>query len=100
MAMLESAPGDAFCLYGVAQEHARAGRHAEALSWYDRSTVADPTAAYTYFHKARSQQAMGDDRAAAATLQAGLRVARASNDSHATSEISGFLAELDEDPEP
>ena len=26
LALLEKEPGDAFCLYGVAQEHARAGR--------------------------------------------------------------------------
>ena len=54
LALLESEPGDAFCLYGVAQEHARAGRHEEALAWYDRSLAADPDSGYAYFHKARS----------------------------------------------
>ena len=27
MRMLETDPSDAFCLYGIAQEHAKAGRH-------------------------------------------------------------------------
>jgi tetratricopeptide (TPR) repeat protein len=94
MAMLERTPDDAFCLYGVAQEHARAGRHTEALAWYDRACVADPDGAYAFFHKARSQQALGDEPAAIETLRAGLAAARRGKDSHAAGEIAGFLAEL------
>lgn len=98
LAMLEKSPDDAFCLYGVAQEHAKAGRHGEALAWFDRAIMADGDSAYAYYHKARSQQALDQDTAAAATLREGLKAARRSGDSHAASELTGFLAELGEDP--
>lgn len=92
--LLAADPNDAFLLYGMAQEHAKAGRHAEAIAWYDRCLAADPAYAYAYFHKARSQEAAGDVAAAIATLGEGVRSARASGDSHAQAEISAYLDEL------
>jgi tetratricopeptide (TPR) repeat protein len=92
--LLAADPNDPFLLYGMAQEHAKQGRHAEALAWYDRCLAADPKYAYAYFHKARSEEAMGNSDAAVATLRAGQAAARAAGDSHALSEISGYLDEL------
>jgi tetratricopeptide (TPR) repeat protein len=92
--LLAADPGDPFLLYGVAQEHAKAGNHAEALTWYDRCLGADPRYAYAYFHKARSQEAVGDVAGAVATLQAGQVAARGASDGHALAEISGYLDEL------
>lgn len=96
--MLEGSPEDAFCLYGVAQEHAKAGRHEEALGWFDRSIAADPAGAYAFYHKARSLQAMSREGEAVHTLRQGLKAAQVAGDSHAASEIVGFLTELGEDP--
>jgi tetratricopeptide (TPR) repeat protein len=92
--LLEAEPGDAFLLYGMAQELAKAGDHASAIGWYDRCLGADPAYLYAYFHKARSQEALGDTPTAIATLRAGLKAARERRDSHATAEISGYLDEL------
>jgi tetratricopeptide (TPR) repeat protein len=92
--LLAAEPNDPFLLYGLAQEHARLGNHTEALQWYDRCLVADPRYAYAYFHKARSQEALGDTPAAVETLRAGVQAARAAGDQHAQSEISGYLDEL------
>ncbi len=92
--LLAADPTDAFLLYGLAQEHARLGNHAEAVRCYDRCLAADPAYAYAYFHKARAQEAAGDTAAAAATLRAGIAAARAAADSHALSEISAYLDEL------
>ena len=69
--LLAADPSDPFLLYGMAQEHAKQGRHGEALAWYDRCLAADPKYAYAYFHKARSEEAMGNSDGAAATLRAG-----------------------------
>ena len=95
LAMLEREPGDAFCLYGVAQEHARAGRHVEALEWYDRALAADPAYCYAYFHKARSLEELDRLEDARATLRAGTEAASRAGDSHALSEIRGYLDQLE-----
>jgi tetratricopeptide (TPR) repeat protein len=92
--LLAADPADPFLLYGIAQEHAKAGNHAEALLWYDRCLQADPRYAYACFHKARSQEALGDPAAAIATLRAGQQAAQAAGDSHALAEISAYLDEL------
>jgi tetratricopeptide (TPR) repeat protein len=93
--LLEQEPHDVFLLYGMAQEHAKAGDHAEAIRWYDRCLEADPRYCYAYFHKARSQQAAGDEPAAVQTLRSGLAAAKAAGDAHAASEIGGYLDELE-----
>jgi tetratricopeptide (TPR) repeat protein len=92
--LLEQDPSDPFVLYGIAQEHAAAGRTAEAVAFFDRCLAADPAYLYAYYHKARAQQSAGVDEAARATAQAGLSAARAAADSKALSELSAFLDEL------
>ena len=94
-ALLQNDPDDPFLLYALAQEHAKAGSHPEAIRWYDRCLEADPHYAYAYFHKARSQQAAGDLAAAVETLRRGLASARASGDTHASAELSGYLDEIE-----
>lgn len=94
MKLLEADPDDAFCLYGVAQEHLRRDRPAEALPWFDRCLAADPAYCYAYFHKAKALEALGRVDDAVAALQAGLAQARRTGDRQATSEIGAFLDEL------
>ncbi|MBL8762714.1 MAG: hypothetical protein JNM07_00405 [Phycisphaerae bacterium] len=84
-------PGDAFVLYGLAQEHAKAGRHAEALVFYDRCTRADPGYCYAYFHQARSLQALERIDEARDILRLGLAAARRAGDAKALNELTGFL---------
>lgn len=92
--LLESDPSDTFCLYGIAQEHASRGAHAEATEWFDRVIEHEPSHGYAYFHKARAEEALGRIDAAIATLRAGL--AASAGDPKAASEIAGYLASLDE----
>lgn len=87
-------PGDPFCMYGIAQEHARAGRHEEALSWYDQTIAADPGYCYAYYHKARSLEDLERIDDACAVLRTGLEAAKRVSDSHALSEIRGYLDQL------
>ena len=94
LAMLEKEPGDAFCLYGIAQEHAARGAHAEAIAWFDRTIAAEPTHGYAFFHKARSLEALERITEAVAVLRAGIEAARTAGDRHAVSELTGFLDEL------
>jgi tetratricopeptide (TPR) repeat protein len=93
--LLEAEPGDAFLMYGIAQEHFRLGDFAQAVAWYDRTIAADPTHGYAYFHKARALEADGRWDEAVRTLRAGIGVARAAGDQKAWSELAGYLDELE-----
>ena len=92
--MLEADPSDAFCLYGVAQEHASAGRLEEAVDWYRRAIAADPAHAYARFHLARALERLGRMDEALVALREGLVAARASGDAKAVNELAGYLDEL------
>jgi tetratricopeptide (TPR) repeat protein len=94
LTMLEAEPGDAFCLYGIAQEHAKADDHDVALDWYDRAITADPDDGYLHFHKARSLEALDRMAEAIDTVEAGLAAARRGGDAHAQSELEALRMEL------
>ena len=87
-------PADPFCMYGIAQEHARAGRHLEALGWYDQTIAADSGYCYAYYHKARSLEDLDRIEEACQVLRTGLEAAKRAADSHALSEIRGYLDQL------
>ena len=92
--MLQADPNDAFCLYGVAQEHARDGRLAEAVDWFRRAIEADPAHAYARFHLAKALEGLGRLDEAVRALQEGLQVARASGDAKAAGELASYLDEI------
>lgn len=87
---------DTFVLYALAQEHAKAGDHHQAITFYDRTLDADPAYCYAYYHKARSQQAAGDVAAARQTVHAGIVAAHRAADSKALGELSTLQTELAE----
>lgn len=92
--LLAADPDDAFLLYGLAQEHAKAAHHDAALAAYDRCLAVDPGYCYAYFHKACTLEAAGRPDAAIATLRDGVAAAKRAGDGHALSEISAYLDEL------
>lgn len=94
--MIEKSPGDADLRYMLAQEHAKAGDHAAAIAAYDACLAADAGYLYAYFHKAASQQSLADLPGARATLEAGVQRARTARDQKALSELSAFLASLND----
>mgnify|MGYP003575014090 CR=1 FL=1 len=92
--MLEAEPDDAFCMYGLAMEHARLGRMQEAVAWFDQTLSVDPDHCYAYFHKAKVQERAGDVEAATATLREGLERARSIGDGKAAGELEAYLDQL------
>jgi len=92
--LLTSTPDDPFLMYGLALEHAKAGRHNDAIDWFDRSLAVDPASCYAYYHKARSLESLDRFEQAAATLRAGIEQAQAQHDAHAESELTAFLEEF------
>lgn len=87
---------DTFTLYALAQEHAKLGDHAQAIVFYDRTLAVDPHYHYAYFHKARSQQALGELADARATVAAGIQAAQRAADAKALGELSNLQVELAE----
>jgi len=93
--ILQAEPNDTFCLYGMAMELAKAGRHDEAIEYFDRTLAVDPKYCYAYFHKAKSQEEAGWKDAATETLRTGLAEARSIGDIKASSELEGYLDQLE-----
>ncbi|MBX3316530.1 MAG: tetratricopeptide repeat protein [Phycisphaeraceae bacterium] len=93
--VLAAEPNDPFTLYGLAQEYAKAGRTADAVAHYDKCLAADPTYCYAYYHKAKALEDAGFLAEAIETLHAGKAAAKKAGDSHALSEISGYLDMLE-----
>ncbi len=93
--LLAADPADADVMYMLAQEHAKSGDHATAVSWYDKCLAASPAYHYAFFHKAKSQEAAGDVAAALATLREGRARAIKAGDAKASSELSAYLDELE-----
>ena len=94
MSLLEKDPEDAFCLYGIAQEHAGRGEHEVAITWYEKAARADPDDGYIHYHRARSLQELGRLSEATAAIQDGMAAAARSGDDHARSELAGLLETL------
>lgn len=93
--LLATDPHDAFVLYGLAQEYAKAGQTQMAVAFYDRCLQADPAYCYAYYHKARALSAAGELQAASQTVKAGMQAARTHKDSHALGELSALADELE-----
>lgn len=92
--LLEAEPDDVFCLYSLAQEHAKAGDHPAAIDQYRRVIDLDPDYFYAYFHQARSLDAEDRREEAIGVLRTGLDRTKAAGDSKAETEIQALLDEL------
>jgi tetratricopeptide (TPR) repeat protein len=93
-AMIEADPRDGFCLYALAQEYGKLGRHADAIVHYQLAIDVDPGLFYAYFHMARSQEELGDAAAAVASLTEGLARAKVAGDAKAAGELASYLDQL------
>jgi tetratricopeptide (TPR) repeat protein len=92
--LLNASPDDAFCFYALALEYAASGGHNEAIEQFDRAIASDAEFCYAYYHKAKSQKALGDAEAALATLRLGLRHAQTSGDAKAAAEITSLIESM------
>ena len=89
--LLARAPGDAFLLYALAMEHAKQGRHGEAVGLFRRAIVADSANPYHHYHGALSLEAIDDRRGAIAMVREGIEAAKASGDEKARAELGALL---------
>ncbi|MCC7409451.1 MAG: hypothetical protein IT442_15410 [Phycisphaeraceae bacterium] len=87
-------PKDPFCPYGIALEHAKAGRADEALQWLDKTIELDAGYCYAYYQKGKILAERGREGEARGVLEVGLRAAQQAKDGHAASEIEGLMDSL------
>ena len=92
--LLALEPGDAFLLYGIAQEHAKAGDHDRAVEFFEKAIESDEDYTYAYFHIARSLESLDRIPETIACLEKGEQVARRVGDAKGLSEITGYLSGL------
>lgn len=92
--LLAADPTDAFVLYGLAQEHAKAGRFDRAIEFFDRCLSSDAGYCYAYYHKARVQAELGRHDEAARTVRSGIEAAGRAGDAHAAAELGSLLDTL------
>jgi len=92
--MHEADPGDVFCAYAIAMEHAKAGQTEEAVGWFDETLKLDPSHAYACYHKARLLGEVGRTEEALAAIEAGVRIAEASDDGKAADELAELRRSL------
>ncbi len=92
--MLQKEPNDGFCLYGIAQEFAKADQLEEAVVWFEKVLAVEPLHGYAAFHMAKALDRLGRTPQAIAMLHQGIHAASQSGDTKALNELRGFLDEL------
>jgi thioredoxin-like negative regulator of GroEL len=93
-AMLKEDPTDPFLRYGLAMEYVGAGNDDIAARHFADLLKASPDYVAAYFHAGQALVRLGRDDEARAILQKGIGAAQKKGDSHAASEMQGFLDTL------
>jgi tetratricopeptide (TPR) repeat protein len=92
--MLEREPKDAFLLYGVAMEHKKAGRSAEAIDYLRRTIDADDLYCYAFYQLGQVYEQDGQVADAKKAYEQGIAAAIRKGDAHAKSELETALSML------
>ncbi len=92
--MLEKEPNDPFLLYGVAMEHKKAGRTADAIEFFEKTIGIDSGYCYAYFQLGQTYEQLGNIDQAKKWYTDGVTAARVKGDEHARSEIESALLML------
>jgi tetratricopeptide (TPR) repeat protein len=92
--LLAADPNDPFLTYGIALEHAKAGRFEQTIDWLDRTIALDSHYHFAYFQKAKALDELGRTDDAKAELERGIALATAANDEQAMRALAELLASL------
>jgi Tfp pilus assembly protein PilF len=95
--MLKSDPDDVFLHYALALEDISAGDVARGIAGLEDVLRRDADYVPAYFQLGQRLADTGEAARAKAILRTGIEAARRKGDAHAESEMSGFLAMLDEE---
>jgi hypothetical protein len=93
-AMLAEDPGDTFLRYSLAMELDKEGEHDASLAMFAELTRDDPPYVPAFFMAGQELVRLGRVAEARTILENGIGAARVQGDTHATGEMSEFLASL------
>ncbi|MCC6357544.1 MAG: tetratricopeptide repeat protein [Phycisphaerales bacterium] len=88
-------PTDPLSHYGVGLECLNQSLVDEAIAAFDGAIHANANYSAAYYHKARAQIAAGRNDDARATLDAGMKVAKAAGDWHTQTEMASLLETIE-----
>ncbi len=96
---LASEPDDSFTRYALGLEYAKVQNLPEAIATLEYLRERDPKYVPTYYMLGGYYREIGQKEMAQTIYQAGIHVAHASGDHHASSELQSALAELEDELE-
>ncbi|GAB4092077.1 tetratricopeptide repeat protein [Flaviaesturariibacter terrae] len=92
--LLHSQPNDSFLEHALALEYIKTGDDATARGLFEGLLAREPGYVGSYYHLAKLLERIGDENAAIAVYEAGMRQAKAAGDNHAFSELRSAYEEL------
>ena len=87
----ERDPKDTFLIYAIALEHKKAGEHAVALEWFQKTLANDPTYCVAYHMAGQTYEDANDMEGAKKAYRDGIAVATKKGDTHAAGEMRAAL---------
>lgn len=94
--LLKESADDSFLLFALAKEYEQREDYSQALKCYLRIRESDPSYVGLYYHLGKLYELLGCSAEAIEAYQAGIRQAAAAGDTHAKSELSSALMELED----
>ncbi|CAN5497159.1 hypothetical protein BH10PLA1_BH10PLA1_17850 [soil metagenome] len=92
--MLEREPTDPFLLYGVAMEHKKEGRTADAIEFFEKTIAVDSGYCYAFYQLGQTYELVDETALAKKAYEDGIVAARVKGDDHARSELETALSML------
>ncbi|RYY84760.1 MAG: tetratricopeptide repeat protein [Chitinophagaceae bacterium] len=92
--LLLAQPDDSFLLHALALEYIKMDDDAAARGLFERLLGRDPGYVGSYYHLAKLLERQGEEEAAIAVYEEGMRRAKAAGDNHAFSELRSAYEEL------
>lgn len=92
--LLNSQPNDAFLQHALALEYMKLGDDSGARGLFEALLAREPGYVGSYYHLAKLLERQGNEAAAIAVYEEGMRQAKSAGDNHAFSELRSAYEEL------
>ncbi len=97
LSMIESSPQDCFLHHAAGLEYQKIFDHQRAVDYFQKVIQIDKNYTGTYYHLAKSYQALDNISKAIETIETGKKIATLNQDKHAWNELEMALQELTDD---
>lgn len=87
-------PNDTFILFAIAKEYENAGDLARALEFYLKLKNTDANYVGLYYHLGKLFARQNETDLAIETYEAGMKISKVANDTHAFNELRGAMDDL------